>query len=212
MAQDAITARAATRGPTMPDELRVTCTDSGPRVETTIVAATPGGVVVVVDSTMSRGAYLTYTSDGPSGGDVIQRNPTSTTYAFPPGLVTLGCAAPPDMDGTATLNVEVVDPYGYWRTSTLADFGCTNGPQPSWISVSGEGPKPQEAVDALLADVADDLNRDDHDYTAESAPTGYSGAHRQTWVAYRGGTPGFSLAVTQSGTTSTANPKALCGR
>lgn len=198
-------------GPT-PDELRVTCTDNGPQVETTIVTATPAGVLVVVDSTMSkRSSYLTYTSDGPSGGDAIDQITSPATYAFPPGEVTLGCASPPHMDETTTATVEVVDPYGYWRTSTLAEFGCAPGAQPSWAVFNGKGPTAQDAVDDLLAKFADVVDRDASDYTAEPAPTGYSGAESQTWVGFRRGSANFSILVTGSGTSFTANPDMLCG-
>lgn len=194
-----------------PDELRLTCTDTGPQVESTTVAAAPAGVVVVARSTMGRGAYLTYASDGPDGGDEIVVGAAPTAYAFPPGVVTLGCAAPPGMDETGTVEVEVVDPGGFWRTTTLADFGChEGGAQPSWIAVSGAGPTAREAVDALLADFADALDRDTDDYTADPAPTGYAGADRQTWVAAVRGTPEFSVVVTRDGTGYTAGPESLC--
>jgi len=194
-----------------PDELRVTCTDDGPQVEATTVAATPAGVVLVVDSTMSEGSYLTYTSDGVSGGDDLGQVAGPATYAFPPGPVTLGCASPQGMDETGAVSVEVTDPYGYWRTSTVADFGCRNGSQPSWISVSGEGLTPEDAVGSLLDDFADQLDRDRSTYDAEPAPTGYSGARTQTWMAFRRGTPAFTVAVTQTDSAFTATPDVLCG-
>lgn len=202
----------AEAGPT-PDELRVTCTDSGPQVETTAVTATPAGVLVVVDSTMAKGgSYLTYTSDGPSGGDVIEQIADPATYTFPPGEVTFGCASPPGMDETTTVTVEVVDPHGYWRTSTLADFGCAPGAQPSWAVGNGTGPTAQDAVDDLLTMFAGRVDRDPGDYTAEPAPTGYSGSDTQTWVASRQGMPNLSIRVTASGTSFTANPDVLCDR
>jgi hypothetical protein len=205
------TSPAETEDGTVPDELRVTCTDDGPQVEESTVAATPAGVVLVVDSTMSKGSYLTYTSDGPSGGDPLSQLSPSTTYPFPPGRVTLGCASPPDMDETGTVTVEVTDPYGFWRSATLADFGCGNGSQPTWIAVSGGGPTPQDAVNALLVDFADALDRDPDAYTAQAAPTGYSGAATQTWVALRRGRPAFSVVVTGTEGSFNAHPDVLCG-
>lgn len=197
-----------------PDELRVTCTDGGPQVESTTVAAQPAGVVVVVNSTMTKeGGYLTYTSDGPSGGDRLDQIPDGATYAFPPGELTLGCASPPEMDETTTVTVQVTDPYGYWRTSTLADFGCPpGGAQPSWAVGDGTGPTPRDAVDHLLAQVADTISSTRTDLTAEPAPTGYSGAVTQTWVALNRGRPAFSVVVTGSEGSFTANPDVLCGR
>lgn len=197
-----------------PGELRVTCTDSGPQVEATAVTATPAGVVVVVDSTMSKkGSYLTYASGGPSGGDALDQVPNPTTFTFPPGELTLGCASPPAMDETGTVAVEVVDPYGYWRASTLADFGCgAGGAQPSWVVGNGTGATAQDAVDDLLAMFAARVDGDASDYTAAPAPTGYSGSDTQTWVGSRHGVPYLSILVTGSGRSFTANPDALCGR
>lgn len=200
-------------GDAPPDELRVTCTDAGPQVETTTVAAAPAGVVLVVTSTMTApGSYLTYASDGVTGGDPLPGRSMSMTYAFPPGTVTLGCASPPGMDETGTVDVEVVDPNGHWQSATLADFGCRDGGgQPSWIAVAGEGPTPREAVDDLLADFVDAGVHEPGDYTADPAPTGYTGADRQTWVAAVRGTPEFSIVVTRSGAGYAAHPETLCG-
>lgn len=196
-----------------PDELRVTCTDDGPNVETTTVTATPAGVVVFIDNAMSkRGSYLTYTSDGPIGGDVLDQTASPATYAFPPGELTLGCASPPDMDETTTVKVEVVDSYGYWRTPTLADYGCSPGGWPSWAVGNGTGPTAQRAVDDLLAMFTEGADGAANDYAAEPAPTGYSGADTQTWLGYLRGTPNFSILVTGSGTSFTANPDVLCAR
>lgn len=197
-----------------PDQLRVTCTDDGPSVDTSTVAAGPAGVELVVDSTMTHpGSYLTYSSEGPSGGDRLDQMPSPAPYAFPPGTVTLGCASPPDMDDRDTVSIEVVDPYGYWRTSTLADQGCApGGAQPSWAVGSGSGPTAQGAVDDLLDKFTAETDAEALDYTAESAPTGYSGSSTQTWVGSRRGVPAFSILVTRAGTGFTASPDAICGR
>jgi hypothetical protein len=194
---------------TSPTELHITCTDAGPQVEATTAAASPAGVVLVVDSTMAPGGYLTYDSPGLSGGDILDQISSPAVYAFPPGPVTLGCAKPPDMDDIASIQVEVVDPAGFWRDSTLADFGCLPGPSPSWIVTNGQGATAHEAVDALLADFDRTI---DKNYSAEAAPTGYSGADRQTWVAYGRGGPDFSIVVTESGGSFSAQPDVLCAR
>ena len=196
-----------------PAELRVTCTDDGPQVESTTVEATPAGVVVVVDSTMAKGSYLTYTSDGLSGGDRLDEIANPATYTFPPGELTLGCASPPGMDEIAPVTVEVVDAHGYWRTSTIADFGCgPGGAQPSWKVGNGTGATPEGAVDALLDQLKNGVGLERRDYSAEPAPTGYSGSDTQTWVASKRGTPDFSVLVTQTGSTFTADPGVLCAR
>lgn len=200
----------------VPDELRVTCTDTGPRTQTTTVTATPGGVTLLVDSTLSQpGSYLTYTSEALTGGDNIDQIDNPATYTFPPGKVTLGCASPPNMDETSTVTIEVVDPHGYWRPSTLTDFGCPPGGQPAWKTAAGKGPTAQAAVEDLLAGFADAAERDVRDfreYTAEAAPTGYSGSDTRTWIGARNGAPSFSIRVTQSATSFTAHPDMLCGQ
>jgi hypothetical protein len=114
------------------------------------------------------------------------------------------------MEETGTVTVEVTDPYGYWRSATLADFGCGNGSQPSWIAVSGEGPTPQDAVDALLVDFADALDHDADAYTAQAAPTGYTGAVTQTWIVLRRGVPDYSVNVTETDGEFTATPDIDC--
>jgi len=167
-------------------------------------------VVVEVGSTMPDGSYLTYASAGPSGGDDLSQMLPSTTYAFPPGPVTLGCASSPGMDETATVTVDVTDPHGYWRSATLEDFGCSTDRISDWIAVSGEGSTPEEAVEGLLTDFAAALDRDRADYTAQAAPTGYSGAATQTWIALRRGAPDFSINVTQTSRTFTATPDIDC--
>lgn len=197
----------------VPDELRVTCTDDGPRTQTNTVTAAPGGVTLVVDSTMSQpGSYLTYTSVGLTGGDNLDQITNPATYTFPPGKVTLGCASPPTMDETGTVTIDVVDPYGYWRPSTLGDFGCPPGAQPAWKAAPGTGSTAREAVDDLLTRFADAADRDVREYTAEAAPTGYSGSDTQTWVGARNGAPSFSIRVTRSAASFTAHPDILCGQ
>lgn len=199
------TSPADTTVATAPDELHVTCTDQGPRVDTATVEARNGGVVLVVESTLPKGSYLTYDSagDGPSGGDPANG---TTTYAFPPGELTLSCASPPGMDAIGTATVSVVDPHGYWREDTLANYGCrASTAQPSWAIGSGKGRTAEQAVDSLLEHLGPD-------YTVDPAPTGYSGADTQTWVALENGTPALSIAVTRGENGYTAVPDLLCGR
>jgi hypothetical protein len=198
-----------------PGELRVTCTDAGPQIEATTVAAGPAGVTVVVDSTMlKRRSYLTYHSDGLSGGDQLDQIPNPATYTFPPGAVTIGCASPPGMDDIAPVEIDVVDPNGYWRTSSIADFGCPGGVTPSWAVGNGSGQTPEQAVEALLDQFgdADGAVRDRSDWSAEPAPTGYSGSKTQTWIGSRRGRPYASILVTDSGSSYVANPDVLCGQ
>jgi hypothetical protein len=160
---------------------------------------------------MRQGSYLTYTSDGLSGGDDLDQIENPATYEFPPGKVTLGCATPPGMDERGTVEFEVIDPDGYWRTETLADFGCSGiAGLTDWVPMSGEGASAELAAEGLLDDFAETLDRDRSDYTAESAPTGYSGAATQTWIGFRLGVPDFSIEVTQTGDTYTAIPDVSC--
>jgi hypothetical protein len=203
---------ADTDARTPPDELHVTCTENGPQVEADSVSAQPTGVVLVVGSMLPKGSYLTYRSagDGPSGGDLAPRTPTSTTYQIPPGELTLGCATPPDMGETGSVTVTVEDPHGYWRDATLADYGCRPASaQPSWVGgLEGEGATAEEAVARMLDNAATVLGRQ---FTAEPAPTGYSGADTQTWVAAESGVPALSIAVTRTGDHYSVRPDALCG-
>jgi hypothetical protein len=190
---------------TAPDELHVTCTDQGPQVDTTTVAAQNGGVVLVVDSTLPRGSYLTYSSagGGPKGGDPAR---ATTTYAFPPGELTLSCAAPPGMDALGTATITVVDPHGYWRVETLESYGChTSSSQPSWAVGAATGATAEAAVGHLL-------ERFGADYTAQPSPTGYPGDETQTWVALQNGVPTLSIGVTHDPTGYTASPDLLCSR
>ena len=48
-------------------------------------------------------------------------------------------------------------------------------------------------------------------YTAQPAPTGYSGAETQTWIAAENGVPSLSLTVRRSGDHYAAGPDTLCG-
>lgn len=199
---------------TAPAELQVTCTDRGPEVSATTVAAQPDGVRLIIGSTLQRGSYLTYrsttTDGGPSGGDRLPRH-ASVTYAFPPGEVLLGCAVPPGMDEIGTVTIEVVDPRGYWRANTLEDQGCVLwGSGPSWVrGLVGTGRTAEEAVDQVLANFAAELGRH---YTAAPALTGYTDADTQTWVAADDGTPALTIRVTRSSNGYDAGPDAMCGR
>ncbi len=187
---------------TAPNELYVTCTDQGPQVDTTTVAAQNRGVVLVVDSTLPKGSYLTYNSagGGPSGGDLAKG---TTTYAFPPGEVTLNCASPPGMDAIGTGTVEVVDPHGYWREDTLVNYGCrASTAQPSWAIDPGTGARRRRRWTACSSSLGPD-------YTADPAPTGYSGADTQTWVAAENGVPALSIAVATEARTATP-PRQTC--
>jgi hypothetical protein len=194
----------------LPDELVVTCTGDGPQVDNTTVAAQPGGVLVRVHSTMRKGSYLTYASDGLAGGDEIDLIDNPATYGFAPGTLTVGCASPPGMDEKGTVEIEVVDPHGYWRAETLADHGCTTDTITDWIAISGTGTSPEAAVDDLVAAFADAADRDPADYTAEPAPTGYSGAATQTWIVLRRGVPDYSVNVTEVDGEFTATPDIDC--
>lgn len=193
-----------------PERLRLTCTDDGPVVDTGTVVATPGGVrIVVEDATSTPRTYLTYDSQGMGGDDVIDQLPSSTVYALPPGEVRLGCAEPPAMEGT-TVVVEVVDPHGYWSSTTLDQLGCGWGSIPSWAVASGRADSATEAVDELLAGLANRTGAGSSGLTAEQAPVGYSGAATQTWVVARDGRPYLSALVTREGGSSTAVPDRLC--
>lgn len=204
------TSPADASGTPPPDELVIMCSGDGPQVENTTVAAQPGGVVLQVHSSMRQGSYLTYASDGLAGGDNMDEIENPATYAFAPGTVTLGCASPPGMDERRTIKIEVVDPNGYWRTETLADYGCTTNTIGDWIAVSGTGTTPEAAVDDLIAALADAMDRDPTIYSAASAPTGYSGAARQTWIVLRRGEPDYSVNVTEVAGEFNATPDINC--
>jgi hypothetical protein len=193
-----------------PDELVITCTGDGPQVKNTTVAAQPGGVVLRVHSTMRKGSYLTYASDGLTGGDEIEQIESPATYGFAPGTLTLGCSVRPGMEETGTVDVEVTDPHGYWRSETLGDHGCTTNAITDWIAVQGKAGTPRAAVDALVTVFAHAADRDPSSYTAEPAPTGYSGGAKQTWIVLRLGAPDYSVDVTEVDGEFTATPGINC--
>lgn len=197
----------------LPDAIHLTCTAAGAEVEDPVVEARPGGVVLVVDSTLPPGSYVTYdTADGgSSGGAPIPSTPEPHTYGFPPGEVVLGCGTSPDMEDRGSVTVRVEDPDGHWRTDTLADRGCSGegAAQPSWIGgLTGTGESAQQAVDRALDNFATETARR---YTAEPASVGYIGATSQTWIASDGDDPALTIEVTRTDSGYRAHPDRLCG-
>lgn len=190
------------------DELRVTCTPTGPKVSTTTVKARSNGVRLVVDSTAPVGTYLTYESAGPSGGDPA--NQASASYAFPPGQVEIGCATPPEMDATGVVAISVVDSQGFWRDGTPQDFGCGPGAITDWVVGPVLGDSEEQAAQGVLDAFAAETGRR---YTAAPASIGYIDSDTQTWIAYDDSrNPKITVLVTRTGTGYSAGLDSPCGR
>lgn len=201
---------AASRDTTS-DRVQVTCTDDGIVIGRSTVAAQPGGVVLVVSSSMPKGSYLTYVSDGggQSGGERMSADPTTWTLGLAPGDVTLTCAPPGDVEPSAPGHVRITDPHGYWRGESLSSLGCTPGVQPSWISgLSGAGDTPEQAVDEVLAHFT---HVDQSTYTAQPAEIGYVDAATQTWVGAKDGRPSMTIEVLRRRAGFSAWPEWTCG-
>lgn len=193
------------------DRVEVTCTGEGISVDRTSVAAQPAGVVLVVSSSMPKGSYLTYISDGggQSGGDRMSADPTTWTRELAPGTLTLTCARAGDMEESAPARVRVTDPHGYWRGESLSELGCAPGAEPSWIrGLSGAGDTPERAVDEVLANFT---HMDQATYTARPAEIGYVDAATQTWIATKNERPSMTVEVSRAGAGFSAWPEWTCG-
>ncbi|MDP2775685.1 MAG: hypothetical protein Q8O61_19180 [Nocardioides sp.] len=196
-----------------PDQVEVVCTPEGLTLSASTIAAQDGGVVLVVSSTMPRGTYLNYSSNGDAafgGGDRLPAEPTTWTIPIAPGALTLACDPPGIPEPTEELTMTVTDPEGYWRGDDLAAAGCEGtGGIPSWvIGLEGAGDTAQEAVEATLDGFRAPNQR--FDYTARPAGTGYVDAATQTWVMLKGEEPYATILVTDTGDGFEAMPDILC--
>jgi len=206
-------APSSSDGPHHPtaDRVQVTCTNEGIELDKRTIAAQPGGVVLVVSSSMPKGSYLAYISDGggQSGGDRMPADPTTWTLGLAPGDLTLTCAPPGDVEPGPAGHVQVTDPHGYWRGESLADLECTPGALPSWIGgLGGTGDTPEQAVDQVLANFT---HLAPATYSAQPAEIGYVDAATQTWVATKNGRPDMTIEVTRMDTRFSAGPERTCG-
>lgn len=176
------------------------------------------GVVLIVSSTIPRGTYLTYASDGSgsfAGGDAVPRRKSKWVLPLSPGTVTLACSAGGRADSVHTAHVNVGDPGGFWRGDSLAVAGCDpSGGQPSWvIGSSGTAPTARDAVQRTVHSF-DRLAKSQGTaptYTARPAHIGYPAAATQTWIVSKDGHAAFTLEVTHTGNAFKASPDALCG-
>jgi hypothetical protein len=181
------------------------------------MTAQASGVVLVVSSTMPRGTYLSYRSDGAgsfAGGDALPRQPARWALPLAPGTVTLACSADGQEDRQHTAEVRVTDPGGFWRGESLAGLGCEpSGGQPSWVGgLGGTASTAEDAVQATLH-ALEALSSSQHrpgDYAAQPAKIGYSGAATQTWVATKGSRAELTIDVTQTRDGYAAYPDRMC--
>lgn len=67
-------------------------------------------------------------------------------------------------------------PGGHWSDATAEDFGCAVGAMPGWAIEGGTGATPEEAVEELMGQFAEPMER------AERAWVGYPDAAVQTWI------------------------------
>lgn len=193
------------------DRVQVTCTNEGISVSPSTVAARPDGVALLVSSSMPKGSYLTYISDGggQSGGERMSADPKTWTRGLAPGRLTLTCAPPGDVEPGPAGHLRVTDPHGYWRGESLSDLGCAPIAQPSWIrGLSGTGDTPEQAVDEVLANFT---HLDQATYAARPAEIGYVDAATQTWVATKNGRPSMTIEVSSKGAGFSAWPEWTCG-
>lgn len=197
--------------------LRLACSADGVAVlSDATVAATPGGVVLTVTSSMPRGSYVTYTStDGPAGGKRVFSRPRTFTLPVPPGRLTLGCAPRRVIEGDspvqagATGQVTATDPQGFWRQASPIYRACGPATQPAWVrGLTADGDTAELAVDGVLDNLARTLPGV---LAAVPANTGYVGAARQTWVATKDGQPHLTIEVVRAGSGYSAGPASLCG-
>jgi len=157
--------------PSAPGALEVHCDENFVlTVSAQTVQATAAGVPLRVSSAAPAGTYLHY----PAGGDELPAEPSVWMLEEPPGELALSCSSL-DAEG-ADVVVTVVDPGGHWSDATAEDFGCAVGGMPGWAIEGGTGATPEEAVEELMGQFAEPMER------AERAWVGYPDAAVQTWI------------------------------
>lgn len=185
--------------PPQPTVLQLRCDQtktvvvSGPAV-----AAQRDGLHVRTTNTSTlAGGYLNYgyvMVDGrtPGGGDPVKRGTTEQVLQVPPGEVSLNCSYDLGRTQTAAVKVNLLDVDHYFRSTTLADLGCSPNGGPSWVIGEGQGKTPDAAVEALIATWPASQH-----LRARLAPIGYVGAATVTYLLDRDRRPFATATVTR---------------
>lgn len=144
--------------PPQPTVLHLSCDQT-----TTVVASGPavtaqrnGLHVRTTNTSTLPGGYLNYgnvMADGqaPGGGDPVKQGTTEQVLQVRPGPVSLNCTYDLGRTRTAAVKVNLLDVHHYFRSTTLADLGCSPSGGPSWAIGEGQGKTPDAAVQALIA-------------------------------------------------------------
>ena len=187
----------------------VECTDHGVIVSSSQLSAGPAGASVRVSTSARDGALLNWLPRGSQGeGLPLSAEPTLWLLHSAPGPVEISCSLDGEQGTTAPTRIDVVDPHGYWRPTTLDDLGCA----PSGAVASRDigpvgGETAEQAVTNLLGKLGSGGRRGS--LTIRKAEIGYV-ASTPTWIASRAGRPAFTVVVGWFGSTFTARPDRRC--
>lgn len=203
---------------TLPDLVRVTCSADGIHVDARKIQTRPGGVVLVVTSTLPDGPYLTHYSSGnggEGGGGNLPEGTRTSTHQFAPGVLTLGCEDEGDVIGGREVQVRVTDPGGYWRGfKALAELGCSaeSGLNDWAIGYFKGGRTAVQAAQEVASQFSDfELKKGRPGrFAVREMPSGYVSDPSQVWVAFKDGEPFVTIQVRDRGLTFDGSAVAPC--
>jgi hypothetical protein len=177
----------------------------------------PTGVVLVVTSTLPRGRYLTYSSNGAggvSGGSDLPDGTRTYTEQLAPGVVTLGCEDAGEVLGGHEAKVRVSDPGSYWRGfGAINDLGCAVSGVADWKSLFFQkGSTAQGAVHAVAQALSEfeTANRRAGKFTVREMATGYVADPAQIWLAEKDGKAYATIRVDHRSDEFSAGPLDRC--
>lgn len=143
-------------GPPGADTVRITCDRTTIQVDVPAVAAQPAGVHVVVENTTRESLSFVFASSAQGPVNATQVGPGTAALALqlPPGRASFMCIAEFEEVATEQVEVDVLDPRGFF---VPFDLTCSGEPMvitpPSAVSWPGsevtEAPDPVEFVRAV---------------------------------------------------------------
>jgi len=119
--------------------------------------------------------------------------------------VSLNCTYDLGRTQTAAVKVNLLDVDHYFRSTTLADLGCSASGGPSWAIGEGQGKTPDAAVQALIAKWPSPRR-----LRVRLAPIGYIGAAAVTYLLDRDGRHFATATLTRDHGQFSAGMDPLC--